>query len=171
MAVVGAADRGGELHRARDRRRGRVRASITATVDAQIAQATITCDAHAERQRAADRLGGSRQPLRPGGTFTVVGNNFAPTPAGNVVVVDGVPVTVNAATVNALSITLPDDVSVRAVAPVFIQVTANGSIGGGASTLQVANPRTLAVGQSVVDHRSHAGALQRDSISPAGGTW
>ena len=32
----------------------------------------------------------------------------------------------------------------------FIQVTANGTIGGGGSTLQVANPRTLAVGQSVV---------------------
>lgn len=57
--------------------------------------------------------------------------------------------TVSAATTTALSITLPTTFSCAPSHPVFIQVTANGLIGGGSTTLQVANPRTLAVGQSV----------------------
>jgi hypothetical protein len=124
-------------------------AAITGSVDSQTAQATITVTLTAS-PGAPLIVSVSPEPLRPGGTFTVVGNNFAPTPAGNVVVVDGVPVAVNASTVNALSITLPTGYSCAPAHPVFIQVTANGLIGGGASALQVANARTLAVGQSVV---------------------
>jgi hypothetical protein len=124
-------------------------ASITATIDGQVAQAAISVKL-SPNQSAPLIVSVDPSPLRPGGTFTVVGNNFAPTVAGNVVVVDGVPVTVNAATVNALSITLPTTFSCSPSRPVFIQVSANGAIGGGPSTLQVANPRTLAVGQSVI---------------------
>jgi len=124
-------------------------AAITATIDAQSAQATINVTL-TPNPNAPLIVSVSSEPLRPGGTVTVVGNNFAPTPAGNVVVVDGVPVTVNASTVNALSLTLPTSFSCAPSHPVFIQVTANGSIGGGGSTLQAANPRTLAVGQSVI---------------------
>ena len=124
-------------------------ASISATIDNQVAQATINVTL-SPNPSAPLIVSVDPTPLRPGGTFTVVGNNFAPTVSGNVVVVDGVPVTVNAATVNALSITLPTTFSCVPSHAVFIQVTANGAIGGGASTLQVANPRTLAVGQSVV---------------------
>ena len=124
-------------------------AAITATIDAQSAQASINVTL-TPNPSAPLIVSVSPEPLRPGATITVVGNNFAPTPAGNVVVVDGVPVTVNASTVNALSLTLPTSFSCAPSHPVFIQVTANGSIGGGASTLQAANPRTLAVGQSVI---------------------
>jgi hypothetical protein len=124
-------------------------ATITAVADAQSATArvtvTLTPNASAPVIVSVNPL-----PLRPGATFTVVGNNFAPTPAGNAVVVDGVPVSVNAASPTALSITLPSSFACAPSRPVFIQVTANGAIGGGASTLQVANPRTLAAGQSVV---------------------
>ncbi len=123
-------------------------AVITATVNAFAAQANITVTL-TPNANAPLIVSTNPEPLRPGGTFTVVGNNFAATPAGNAVVVDGVPVTVNASTVNALSITLPTTFSCVPSHPVFIQVTANGLIGGGSSTLQVANPRTLAVGQSV----------------------
>ncbi len=124
-------------------------ASITATVDGQTAIANIAVTV-TPVANAPLIVSVNPEPLRPGGTFTLVGNNFAPTPAGNAVVVDGVAVTVNASTVNALSITLPATFACNPAHPVFIQVTANGVIGGGASTLQIANPRTLAVGQSVV---------------------
>jgi hypothetical protein len=124
-------------------------ASITATVDGQVATAAITVTL-VPNSSAPLIVSVNPEPLRPGGTFTVVGNNFAPTPAGNVVVVDGVPVTVNAATVNAMSITLPQTFACVPSHPVFIQVTVGGLIGGGGSTLQVANPRSLGVGQSVV---------------------
>jgi hypothetical protein len=124
-------------------------ASITATIDSATAQAAITVTL-TPNANAPVIVSVNPAPLRPGGTFTVVGNNFAPTPVGNVVVVDGVPVTVNAASINALSITLPTTFPCAPSHPAFIQVTANGSIGGGGSTLQVANLRTLAVGQSVI---------------------
>ena len=124
-------------------------AVITGTVDQSTAQATISVTL-SPNPAAPLIVSVDPEPLRPGGTYTVVGNNFAPTPAGNSVVVDGVPVIVNAATVNALSITIPGTFSCVPSHAVFIQVTANGLIGGGASTLQIANPRPLAVGQSVV---------------------
>jgi uncharacterized protein YjdB len=124
-------------------------ATITATVDAASVQAairvTLTPGPNAPLIVSVDP-----QPLRPGGTFTLAGNNFAPTPAGNTVLVDGVQVVVSQATINALSITLPMSFPCAPSHSVFIQVTVNGSAGGGPSTLQVANPRTLAVGQSVV---------------------
>ena len=124
-------------------------AAITATIDGQTATAniivTLTQTANAPLIVSVDP-----EPLRPGGTFTLAGNNFSATPAGNVVVVDGVHVIVNASTVNAISITVPTTFSCVPSHPVFIQVTANGLIGGGSSTLQVANPRPLAVGQSVI---------------------
>ncbi len=123
-------------------------AVITATINGFTAQANITVTI-TPNASAPLIVSTNPEPLRPGGTFTVVGNNFSPTPAGNVVVVDGVPVTVNASTINALSITLPTTFSCVPSHPVFIQVTANGLIGGGSTTLQVANPRTLAIGQSV----------------------
>ena len=72
-------------------------ASITATIDGQVATAAITVTL-VPNSSAPLIVSVNPEPLRPGGTFTVVGNNFAPTPAGNVVVVDGVPVTVNAST-------------------------------------------------------------------------
>ncbi|MGH7653075.1 MAG: Ig-like domain-containing protein [Gemmatimonadaceae bacterium] len=125
-------------------------ANITATVDAASVsaaiQVTLTPGPNAPLIVSVDP-----EPLRPGGTFTLAGNNFAPTAAGNVVLVDGVKVLVNGpTTINAISITLPNSFPCAPTHPVFIEVTANGSTGGGPSTLQVANPRTLAVGQSVV---------------------
>ncbi len=124
-------------------------ATITATVDAASVQAamrvTLTPGPNAPLIVSVDP-----EPLRPGKTFTLAGNNFAPLTTGNTVLVDGVQVVVNQATINNLSITLPTSYPCAPAHPVFIQVTANGLTGGGPSTLQVANPRTLAVGQSVV---------------------
>ena len=124
-------------------------ATITAMVDSASVQATI----HVTLTPAAGApliVSVDPAPLRPGGTYTLDGNNFAPTPAGNSVLVDGVQVLVNQATITALSVTLPTSFPCAPAHPVFIEVKANGVAGGGPSTLQVGNPRTLAVGQSVV---------------------
>jgi hypothetical protein len=143
-------------------------ATISATVDAQTVQATIRV-VLVPNTSAPLIVSVSPEPLRPGGTFTVVGNNFAPTPAGNTVVVDGVPVTVGAATVNAMSITLPTSFSCAPSHPVFIQVTAGGFVGGGPSTLQAANPRTLAVGQAVVV--ADPGQVRCNELALTGGRY
>lgn len=124
-------------------------AVISATAGTQTALASVRVTI-APNPAAPLIVSVSPQPLRPGGTFTLGGSNFAPTPSGNAIVVDGVPVTVNSATQTTVSITLPTSFSCAPSRSVFIQVTANNAIGGGASTLQVANARSLAVGQSVV---------------------
>lgn len=125
-------------------------ATIRASVDGQLAQTAITVKA-TPNSAAPFIVNINPAILRPGATYTVVGNNFAPTVAGNAVVVDGVPVTVSQATANALSITLPTTgFTCEPSRSVFVQITANGLIGGGAGTLSAPTPRALAPGQSVV---------------------
>ncbi|MFI5311032.1 MAG: Ig domain-containing protein [Gemmatimonadales bacterium] len=124
--------------------------TIRASIDGKVAQSTIIVKV---TPNATAPLIVSINPaiLRPGGTYTVVGNNFAPTAGANAVVVDGVPVTVTQATANALSITLPaTGFSCDPSRSAFVQVTVNGLVGGGSATLSVPNPRSLAPGQSIV---------------------
>ena len=90
-------------------------------------------------------------PLAAGGPAVITGSNFAPTIGGNAVLVEGIPVTVTAATTTQLNITLPvGGWACEPERPAFIQVNANNEIGVATASLRVANLRTLAVGQSVV---------------------
>ncbi|HLA91313.1 MAG TPA: Ig-like domain-containing protein [Gemmatimonadaceae bacterium] len=124
--------------------------TVRASIDGRTASTTITVLA-APNPGAPLILAINPLPLRPGGTYSVVGNNFGATAASNAVVVDGVAVTVNLATANGLSITLPTaGFTCDPSRTVFVQITANGQIGGGSATLQVPNLRTLSPGQSVV---------------------
>lgn len=108
--------------------------------------------------------------LRPGSAYTIVGNNFAPTAAGNAVVVDGVRATVTNATTTALSITLPaSGFACEPTHQVFVQVTVAGIVGGGRAPLQSANARTLAPGQSVV--LSSAADVRCNELSQTGGRY
>ncbi|MFI5246614.1 MAG: hypothetical protein ACHQQR_15375, partial [Gemmatimonadales bacterium] len=61
--------------------------TIRASIDSRVAQATITVLA-TPNVNAPQIVAINPALLRPGGTYTMVGNNFAPTAAGNVVVVD-----------------------------------------------------------------------------------
>jgi hypothetical protein len=89
--------------------------------------------------------------LRPGGQFLLFGSNFATTTAGNTVLVDGVAATVTAASATQLNVTLPTSgFACDPLKSVFVQVTANGLIGGAAATMQTSTLRTLAPGQSVI---------------------
>jgi hypothetical protein len=144
-------------------------ATIKASIDGQTAQMVVTVKA-TPNISAPVVVGINPGTLRPGGTFTVVGNNFGATIAGNVVVVDGVPVTVNAATTSALSVTLPTaGFSCDPTRTVFLQITANGLIGGGSAPLRVANVRTLLPGQSVVV--SAPAEVRCNELSQTGGRY
>lgn len=118
-------------------------ATIRATIDAVTAVALVTVKP--APNASAPAVTAVSATLRPGGTFTATGTNFAATAAGNTVLVDGVAATVTAATATQLTFTLPTaGFSCDPTHPVFVQVTANGQIGGGAASLQVATARTLA---------------------------
>ena len=125
-------------------------ATVRATVDGQTAQTVVTVKI-TPNASAPLVVAVNPSTLRPGGTFTVVGNNFGASAAANAVVVDGVSVTVTAATTTAMSITLPTTgFACDPTRTVFVQVTAGGLVGGGPAPLRVANLRTLGAGQSVV---------------------
>ncbi len=123
--------------------------TIRASTDGKTASAVVTVRATVTATSPA--IAGLSATLRPGATVTAMGTNFAPAAASNVVVVDGVPVTVTAATTTQLTFTLPTTgFACEPTRTVFVQVTATGSIGGGNGTLQVATQRSLAAGQSVI---------------------
>ncbi|HET8770390.1 MAG TPA: IPT/TIG domain-containing protein [Gemmatimonadaceae bacterium] len=88
----------------------------------------------------------------PGNVLQIDGARFASTPAGNTVLLDGIPVTVTGATSERLIVSLPAASAFACVpkGPVTLQVTTSGGIGTGTVTLQMAPQRALALGESVV---------------------
>lgn len=88
----------------------------------------------------------------PGNVLQIDGARFASTPAGNTVLLDGIPVTVTGATSERLLVSLPAASAFACVpkGPVTLQVTTSGGIGTGMVTLEMAPQRTLAVGEAVV---------------------
>lgn len=90
--------------------------------------------------------------VSPGAVVAIAGTGFGPTPSANSVLIDGTPVIVTSATATQLLIALPA-VSAFACEPtrsVALQLTTSTGIGVAPVTLQMATPRTLAVGQSLV---------------------
>ena len=144
-------------------------ATIRAAIDGLTVQARVTVLPTANAS-APVIVAVNPAVLRPASAYTIVGNNFAPTAAGNAVVVDGVRATVTSATTTALSITLPaSGFACEPTHQVFVQVTAAGIIGGGRAPLQAATPRTLAPGQSVV--LSSAPDVRCNELSQTGGRY
>ena len=108
--------------------------------------------------------------LKPGGTYQLIGTGFGATTAANAVVVDGVPVTVTAATTTQLSITLPvGGFSCDPSRSTFVQITTGGLIGGGSASLQTAILRNLAPSQSVIV--STAAEVRCNEIELTGGRY
>ena len=144
-------------------------ATIRASIDGQQAQTVVTVKT-TPNANAPLVVAVNPPVLRPGGTFTVVGNNFGASIAANTVVVDGVPATVTAATASAMSITLPTTgFACDPTRTVFLQVTANGLVGGGPVPLRVATARTLAPGQSVII--SNAADVRCNELAQTGGRY
>lgn len=90
--------------------------------------------------------------LLPGGTATLTGSGFAAAPGENAVTVDGVPVTVTAASATQLTLTLPPRAAFRCepTRGVTVSVAAGGATGARSHPLQVAVQRSLGVGESLV---------------------
>lgn len=108
--------------------------------------------------------------LRPGGAYTVTGANFAPTPGGNLVHVDGLLASVQIASPTQLSIVLPTTGFVCEPArDAYLQVTAGGRIGGAPFPLQVAQRRALAPGQAAIV--TSAAEVRCNELVPASGRW
>lgn len=109
-------------------------------------------------------------PLAAGGAAVITGSNFAPTIGGNAVLVEGIPVTITAATTTQLNITLPaGGWACEPERPAFIQVNANNEIGVATASLRVANRRALEVGESVVV--SNASEVRCNELSGNGGSY
>ena len=108
--------------------------------------------------------------LRPGALYTVTGTNFAPTPGGNLVFVDGVPVAVQTASPTQLTIALPaTGFTCEPSRAAFLQVTAGGVPGGTTATLQVGVRRAFSPGQSVVV--TDPAEVRCNELVPADGRW
>jgi uncharacterized protein YjdB len=109
-------------------------------------------------------------PLTVGGAAVVSGSNFSSSVAGNAVLVEGVAVTVTAATTTQLNITLPaSGWACSDVRPVTLQVNANNETGIATATLRTAIQRQLAVGQSLV--LSAASDSRCNELSATGGAY
>jgi len=108
--------------------------------------------------------------LRPGAAYTVTGANFAPTPGGNQVLVDGLLASVQTASTTQLNIVLPTTgFSCEPARDAFVQVGANGTLGGALFPLQTGTRVALEPGQSLVI--SDASAVRCNELVPGTGRW
>lgn len=143
------------------------RSTVTVYGDGQARSVTVLVAAQAS-PTAPVITGLSSGALAPGQTVVLSGTGFARTPAGNGVLLDGVPVAVTAASPTQLTLALPGAAAFpcQAAADVALQVTVAGSIGVAPVRLTTAPTRALAVGQSQTfltagDARCHAFAPGR----------
>jgi uncharacterized protein YjdB len=108
--------------------------------------------------------------LRPGGTYTLTGTNFAPQAGANQVMVDGLSSNVLTASATQLTISLPTTgFACEPSRDAVLQVSAGGLLGAKVTPLQAANRRALAVGQSVVV--TDVDEVRCNEIVPATGRW
>jgi hypothetical protein len=105
-----------------------------------------------------------------GGNAVITGANFAPTVGGNAVLIEGIPVTVTAATTTQLSITLPaGGWACEPTRLAAVQVNANNEVGVASASLRVSNQRALAVGQSLVV--TNPSEVRCNELAVASGTY
>ncbi len=108
--------------------------------------------------------------LRPGAAYTVTGVNFGATPGSNQVLVDGLLATVLVATPTQLTVVLPTAGFVcEPTRSAFLQISANGRVGGTPAVLQTATRRELAVGEAAVV--TNAAEVRCNELVPASGRW
>lgn len=89
--------------------------------------------------------------ILPGIAFTIRGERFATPIAANTALVDGLPLTITAATATQLSVVLSaSGVPCLPTRDVAVQVTTAGGTGTGSARLQVAPQRTLGVGEALM---------------------
>ncbi|MBA4071677.1 MAG: hypothetical protein C0497_07555 [Gemmatimonas sp.] len=104
------------------------------------------------------------QPLVPGTAFVITGSGFAPTVAGNTILVSGVSATVTAATTTQITATAPCVPS----GTVPVVVASAGAVGSAITVTVTGFPRALAVGQAFV--ASSNTASRCNELPATGGT-
>jgi len=145
-------------------------AVIRASMDSVSAQAIVAVQVAPASNAPTITAIAPSSTLVPGGTYTLTGANFANTSSGNAVVIDGLPAVVGSSSLTQMVITLPSTgFACEPTRQVTIQVTAGGVTGGGVATLQVASPRTLQPGQSVV--LSAASDVRCNELALTGGRY
>jgi hypothetical protein len=107
----------------------------------------------------------------PGATATIDGTNFSTTASANEVYISTARANVTAATATRLTITIPaaSVLPCLATGPTQIVVVVNGDSALGTAGLQMATPRTLAVGQSLL--LTNAADFMCNEFSVTGGTY
>lgn len=142
---------------------------VTGTIDGMTAAIAITVRP-APNANAPTVTAIAPAILRPGALYTVTGTNFAPTPGGNLVFVDGVSASVQTASPTQLTIALPaTGFTCEPSRTAFLQVTVAGVPGGAATTLQVGVRRAFSPGQSVVV--TDPAEVRCNELVPADGRW
>ena len=108
--------------------------------------------------------------LKPGAAYTITGTNFAPTPGGNQVLVDGLLASVQTASSTQLSIVLPTaGFACEPSRDAFVQIGANGTLGGALFPLETGTRVALDPGQSLVI--TDASAVRCNELFPGTGRW
>ncbi|MEX2180844.1 MAG: Ig-like domain-containing protein [Gemmatimonadaceae bacterium] len=126
------------------------RATITASLDDRLADAIVIVDASAS-ETAPFVADVTPALVVPGTPVVIRGERFASTPSANTVLVDGIPLTVTAASPQELTAVLPAAHGhCLPTAAVALQVSTAGGIGVAPVTLRVAPERELAVGEALV---------------------
>ncbi len=145
-------------------------AIIRAVSDSAVVQATVNVQLASVANAPTITNIAPTFTLIPGGSYTLTGTNFAPSAAGNTVLIDGLPAVVGATSSTQMVITVPTTgFACEPTHQAFVQITANGVTGGGTATLQVANTRTLQPGQSLV--LSAPGDVRCNELALTGGRY
>lgn len=145
-------------------------ALIRASTDSASAQTLVTVALPVTSNAPTISAIAPSSTLIPGGSYTLTGTNFASGAGNNTVLIDGVSAVVGAASTTQMVITVPSTgFGCEPTHQAFIQISANGATGGGTATLQVATPRTLDPGQSVV--LAAASDVRCNEIALTGGRY
>ncbi len=142
-------------------------ASISATSEGQTGQAQISIGSTA----APLITSVSGTVLTPGASFVLTGANFGASPAQNLVTIDGVGVTVSAASATELTISLPPAASFacEATHAANVVVSVNDLTGSRQVPLQVATQRSLAKGESLI--LLNSGDVRCNELAQTGGRY
>jgi hypothetical protein len=146
-------------------------ATITATAESKSGTASVTVIGGTTGAGSPTITSITPATLTPGVAMTINGTNFATTPAGNVIKIDGVTAAATQATATQITLTVPARTSFTCLpshsAPV--SVTVGGLTATASQTLSVATQRALNLGESVaIENGADIGC---NEFTRTGGTY
>ncbi len=126
------------------------RATISVTVEGLTAELAVIVDPFVTMTSPVI-VSVTPSKIVPGVPVVILGQRFGATPGANIVLADGVPLTVTAASATQLTAQLPaGGAHCLPTGVVALQVTTGGGVGAAPVTLQTATQRALEVGEALV---------------------